>query len=193
VLGIDTVANDLDRIVLQFSGSSQPAARIGSLYVNLPPTGSANGLSFGTALFSLGEEGRIEFLLTDVPTNTDQVDEIIVDFARALNVGGFVLDGISFASTPLDGDYNRDGSVDGNDYQEWSRLYGGRSNNGSTAESYLTADGDYDGFVSGNDFLIWQRSLGASAASTSIPEPATILLVVTGLVAVSMHYRTNSS
>jgi len=189
VLGIDTVANELDRIVLRFSGSSQPAARQNSLYVNLPPTGSDNGLSFGDALFSLGEAGRIEFLLADVPTNTDQVDGIIVNFARAFGVGGFLLEEISLASTPLDGDYNRDGSIDGGDLQEWQRLFGGNSRNGSQAESYLTADGNYDGVVSGADFLIWQRTLRATMESTSIPEPATPLLAALGLLVVGSQRR----
>jgi hypothetical protein len=44
------------------------------------------------------------------------------------------------------------------------------------------ADGDQD--VDGADFLVWQRQLGggppATAASTAVPEPATMVLLILG-------------
>ena len=188
-LDIDTTTTTFDRLVLEFSGSAQPGARLNSLYVNLPPTGSANGLSFSQALFALGDHGRIEFLLADVPTSTDTIDGIIVDFARSFSTGGFVLEDISLASTPLAGDYNRDGTVDDADYSEWLRLFGGRSGNGAFVESYLTADGNYDGVVDAADYTIWLSAMGSSDATpadaTAIPEPKTFLLVMIGLVVVA--------
>lgn len=60
----------------------------------------------------------------------------------------------------LDGDYNTDGSVDGNDYQVW------RSNFGSTLN--LAADGNHDGVVNAADYTVWRNNLGAISASQSV-------------------------
>lgn len=177
-LGIDTGEQELDRLYLQFSGSEKPAARLSDLYVNLPPTGSDNGLFFGSALFSLGKQGRIEFLLADVPASTGSIEGIIIEFARASGEGGFTLEEIALASTPINGDYNRDGTIDHGDYQEWARLYGGSSRDGSRAEAYLTADGNYDGVVDAADYVIWRDAYSAVAGTHSIPEPGSLVLAV---------------
>ncbi len=81
------------------------------------------------------------------------------------------------------GDFNGDGTVDGDDLTAWSAGVGT-----ATGASYLNGDGDADGDVDGADFLVWQRNLGATtippsvaAAATAIPEPSAVLL--TGLLA----------
>ena len=164
--------------MLRFSNSGQPAARLNSLYVNLPPTGSANGLSFGDALMSLGESGRVEFLLADVPTSTTTIDSVIVDFARAQSTGGFVLDEIYLAPPPLPGDYNRDGFVNDLDYDEWSSQFAIDSVDGGLFESYRTADGNNDGRVDAADFTLWrnQKDVVTDPSATSVPEPLSLML-----------------
>jgi hypothetical protein len=80
------------------------------------------------------------------------------------------------------GDYNYDGVVDAADYTVW------RDNIGST--THLDADGDFDGVVGVPDYELWKANFGSSAGSgslttvgASVPEPASLLLCGTGLVA----------
>ncbi len=184
-LNIDTATAGYDRLVLEFSESLNPAARIGDLYINLPPGGSDFGLSFGGALFALGEGGRIEFLLRDVPTSTAVMDTVTIHFSRAFSTGGFELESITLAPTPATGDYDRDGDVDGDDLQVWRRQFGSNSKNGSLAEAYLTADGNYDGVVTAADYTLWRDhaplaapSPGTPSLGTPVPEaPAAVMLL----------------
>jgi hypothetical protein len=82
---------------------------------------------------------------------------------------------------PLPGDFNGDGDVDAADLAQWEGDFG---LNGDS-------DSDGDGDSDGADFLAWQRQLGATptigAATTSIPEPATLLLVVSGAFAMLLR------
>ncbi|MBN1854156.1 MAG: metallophosphoesterase [Pirellulales bacterium] len=72
-----------------------------------------------------------------------------------------VLDHFSIAGQ-LAGDFNLNGSVDGDDLEIWGSGFG-------TIESAQRSDGDADGDadVDGNDFLVWQQNFGSG------PEPAT--------------------
>jgi hypothetical protein len=52
------------------------------------------------------------------------------------------------------------------------------------------ADGNGDSTVDGQDFLIWQRKLGASNAvgtASSVPEPATAVMLACGLALVARN------
>jgi hypothetical protein len=73
-------------------------------------------------------------------------------------------------------DFNFDGDVDAEDLQLWQSAYGV---NGS-------ADADGDGDSDGRDFLVWQRQVEQpallAAASTSVPEPSTMISMLLGLV-----------
>ncbi|MDZ4657317.1 MAG: hypothetical protein SH868_07020 [Bythopirellula sp.] len=80
----------------------------------------------------------------------------------------------AFTLAPLlEGDYDFDGDVDGNDFLKWQRAYG-------TSDSM--ADGDDSGTVGPEDLVIWQHHYGETAPltsdSTAVPEPscATLLL-----------------
>lgn len=75
-------------------------------------------------------------------------------------------------------DFNRDGSVDGDDLAAWSGG-AGQSNNVEKADG----DADNDGIVDGADFLAWQRqvSLGAPP-SHPVPEPESVLLLSIALL-----------
>lgn len=71
-------------------------------------------------------------------------------------------------------DFDHDGDVDSDDLTQWQGGFG---------ENALS-DADNDGDSDGADFLAWQRQVGsgppATAASTPIPEPATIVLLTLG-------------
>jgi hypothetical protein len=69
-------------------------------------------------------------------------------------------------------DFNRDGSVDGDDLTEWQAAY----TLGTSA-----GDADGDGVSNGRDFLIWQRQFGHGSVATlaaTVPEPSGFILLV---------------
>jgi hypothetical protein len=68
-----------------------------------------------------------------------------------------VLDNFTIAR-PIDGDFDADADVDGNDFLAWQIGFGIQS--GATLAD---GDGDGDGDVDGNDFLIWQGNFGSTA------------------------------
>jgi hypothetical protein len=71
----------------------------------------------------------------------------------------------------LGGDLNFDGEVNGADLAVWQAAYGQNA----------SGDVDLDGDTDGRDFLLWMRQytqLEAPSQSSSIPEPASILLVL---------------
>ena len=109
-----------------------------------------------------------------------QTDNILyIQFVGATGFGGYLNDMlIEGAATPLNGDYDGDGDVDGDDLVVWKGEFGQGGPH--------MADGDGDGDADGADFLIWQRELGLpgqGAAVGAIPEPAGLALLVVGLIA----------
>jgi phospholipase/lecithinase/hemolysin len=84
----------------------------------------------------------------------------------------------------LPGDFNHDGIVDAADYIVWRDAFGQRGLG-------LQADGDGDGVVDATDYDIWRKYYGDAsgslpAASTAVPEPATLVLsIAAGFVFVS--------
>jgi hypothetical protein len=83
----------------------------------------------------------------------------------------------------LQGDYNRDNSVDGADYVIWRRMVNQTVINGDGA------DGNYDGVINSLDYAAWRANFGSSAASGTaqgaVPEPSGILLLAVGAVLVA--------
>lgn len=85
------------------------------------------------------------------------------------------------------GDYNFDGIVDLGDYTVW------RSALGSTRD--VAADGDGSGRVDMADYAIWKSGFGESssaalsAATASVPEPATLGLILASAVALAVWRR----
>jgi hypothetical protein len=88
------------------------------------------------------------------------------------------------------GDYNWDMTVDADDYAAWVKDFGG---NGSSAfHQGSPADGNYNGVADAGDYVIWRKfasAAGAGAAlplESSVPEPATLLMVLVTVGAFSI-------
>gem|GEM_PF-1316361 len=85
------------------------------------------------------------------------------------------------------GDHDLDGDVDADDLAAWQAGF----DTANTSWANGNTDGDSD--VDGADFLRWQLHAGftnmALAASTAVPEPASLLLCGLGLAVVSLTRR----
>ena len=80
----------------------------------------------------------------------------------------------SLYSSPVPGDYDGDGMVSPADYAVWRDSYG-QSGEG------LAADGNGDGTINAADYTVWRDALAATVVP--IPEPATLLLAVSAMLA----------
>jgi hypothetical protein len=88
---------------------------------------------------------------------------------------------INFGVTPVVGDFDGDGDVDGADFVVWQDHF--PTSSGATLND---GDGDGDGDVDGADFVIWQSHFPTAPApgASPVPEPAAwILLAIGGLFA----------
>ena len=88
-----------------------------------------------------------------------------------------------------DADFNSDGVVDGNDFLVWQRGFGL-----SAQEEKSTGDADGDGNVNDADLVIWKEQFGSTTtppATAAVPEPATFVLMATGLVCLAVRRRNN--
>jgi len=86
----------------------------------------------------------------------------------------FLVQGVDLVGTA---DFNLDGRIDGADLDVWYQNFG------MTSGATITlGDAVSDGAVDGADFLSWQQQYGAGvqlgASGTSVPEPASMVLVV---------------
>lgn len=88
-------------------------------------------------------------------------------------------------------DFNGNLVVDGVDLATWKAGFG--SLTGTFASGNLDGDMDADGA----DFLLWQKQLGvhalAAPAASTVPEPATGVIVITALVSATHCCRTRRS
>jgi hypothetical protein len=108
--------------------------------------------------------------------------------------GGVVFDNIYLALEDaaveppvLVGDYNGDLVVDAADYTVWRDTLGTSVTTGTGADA--NGNGVIDGPGVGSDYEFWANNYGATSASSSvtIPEPASLVLVALGLVAVAQR------
>ena len=87
---------------------------------------------------------------------------------------------VDLPTPPLYGDFDEDGDVDGVDFARWQASY--PMSSGATR---LEGDADGDGDVDGVDFGLWQADYptaypGAVAGGATIPEPASLALMILG-------------
>ncbi|QEG34105.1 dockerin type I domain-containing protein [Bythopirellula goksoeyrii] len=73
----------------------------------------------------------------------------------------------SFPSLP--GDFNGDGDVDAGDLTTWRNYYAVNAN----------GDADGDGDTDGRDFLHWQRNYTGTLSIAAVPEPNSLVLLLT--------------
>jgi autotransporter-associated beta strand protein len=102
-------------------------------------------------------------------------------FTSPLITGAGLLQVSAFVGTPLGGDFNADGQVNGDDLAVW------QTNHGLTGAMQSQGDANGDGMVDSADFLVWQSQVGrfASAAATAsaVPEPASTALLILASIA----------
>jgi len=93
-----------------------------------------------------------------------------------------------FLFNPLEADFNFDGQVDSDDYFAWEANFGTAS-----GASQMQGDSDNDQDVDGADFMSWQRQFGIGVppplVANTVPEPATWLLCVAGIVGYFLQRR----
>ncbi len=81
---------------------------------------------------------------------------------------------------PLLGDYDGNGTVDSHDYDAWRSSFG--------AQTFIV-DGNGDGLTDAADYVIWRKNLGRTAAggasmvAMAVPEPASALPLLMGVLA----------
>jgi hypothetical protein len=150
----------------QWSEANPTAARLSELQ-----SGGETPLASGASL----EMGQ---LFDAVDGDQDLVfDFLLAGDSAALR--GVVL----YADVRLTGDYNDDGIVDAADYSVW------RDSLGQAADSGSGADGDRDGSITMADYDVWKANFGRSLSAggtgslSSVPEPATVLLMLLGTAA----------
>ncbi len=96
---------------------------------------------------------------------------------------------LSLSAAALPGDYDRNGTVDAEDYNIWKRDFGAANS---------PADANADGIVDASDFLIWRKNLGATlpgltagsgSSQSAVPEPASTVLALAAALALSFSRR----
>lgn len=155
-------------------GSFDP---VGSWLV-LSETGSLTDLSEGVLSGNGGTLAAGELLSIGNAWNLSAASELT---ATILSGNDTFAATVTF--TPL-GDYDWDGDVDTDDYALWRTDFGSSTN--------LQADGNDNGIIDAADYTIWRDGLAqflampigtgssfTAAASSAIPEPATIMLLFT--------------
>jgi len=89
--------------------------------------------------------------------------------------------GIDYTPSPktLAGDFNGDNTVNSADYAKW------RTDHGKFVARGNGADGNSNGVVDAADYVLWRKAAasGSGTAVASIPEPATLFLLLGGLLA----------
>jgi hypothetical protein len=158
----------------------------GDVFQILSVTGSIGGVDLSdptTPKVDLTIPGRFSnlFLPSLTSIGLPATDKLIPFYTS--NGVYLAIESLGAASGP---DFNGDGVVNGLDLQVWLANVGIQS--GATV---IQGDANGDGKVDGNDFLIWQRSRGAfpgagsglAGGSATVPEPASLALVLMGAIA----------
>jgi len=189
---------------LQITGNLAQSGALATMHIELASNSSFDKLAAGGSM-TLG--GNLDVRLTGgyVPHGSQSFD--ILDWGIGGLSGAFsgvflptlggtlvwdtsqlyttgVLSVVGPPAPAFAADFDEDGDVDGADLARWKTGFGA----GST-HMQGNADGDLD--VDGADFLTWQRQLGSGAATVAVtaavPEPATLLLLVSAALAMSFR------
>ncbi|MGI9430398.1 MAG: peptidylprolyl isomerase [Bythopirellula sp.] len=159
-------------------------------FLDSPTRGDGGFSSFGTVL---GDGMIVVDAIGDLPLPGDFGFGIGSPFndLPLRNFSGTAINHVRVANTVtvnsisqlalVPGDFNLDGLVDDEDLAILNANFGTES--GALVDD---GDADMDGDVDGDDFLAWQGNVGTvpGLSATSIPEPSTLLLVASGLIAI---------
>jgi hypothetical protein len=162
-----------------------------------------DGLAFVARWNSSVNDGGQSLTYRDVVSvdpNTGDVSRVLFDVNQPLDIladgfGNLLIveynSGI-LQATPnvLEGDYNRDGTVDAGDYVTWRDHAG-------TAGSNQIADGNRNGTIDQGDYDVWKSNFGRTAdggaqSIGAVPEPATSLLLLLATATWCCCYRVSS-
>jgi hypothetical protein len=100
------------------------------------------------------------------------------------------------ASFAREGDYDRDGDIDANDYGVWKAAF--------ASVAQLPADGNENGVIDAADYIIWRKHMSvmnsaaadlaaASFLAAAVPEPAALALAVLGMLRLLASARSPST
>ncbi len=106
-----------------------------------------------------------------VPSDTALVDHLFLLFGLVESLHpNFFAERVLPALAP--GDYNADGTVDSEDYDEWRKTFG--------SQTKLWADGNANSVIDTGDYVIWRKAASApgGGAIAGVPEPSAVGLIV---------------
>jgi hypothetical protein len=130
--------------------------------------------------------------LTSLPFTANTLYYAVTTGVNSTDNGPFVLtfsgpSSVTVVFPPqMAGDFDRNGSVNGDDYTKWTSTFG------STVTFFAGADGNGNGQIDAADYTVWRDNLGRGAAA-AVPEPNTLMLAIlsSGLM-LSRRKRFNS-
>jgi hypothetical protein len=141
---------------------------VDDLDVFIVPVGWEDPIGEAVAM-SITTEDTVEHIFKEIPAG--EYELVVRQFSGGDRDYGLAWWLGTNAGVPIEGDFDDDGDVDGDDLGEW------RNDFGQTAGSDADGDGDSDGA----DFLVWQQNLGigvpSKPAAAAVPEPAAWMLV----------------
>jgi hypothetical protein len=167
-----------------------------------------NGLAFVARWNSTVNDGGQSLTYRDVVSvdvTTGDVSRVLFDVRQPLDIladglGNLLIlewNGGILLATPsvLEGDYNRDGAVNAADYIVW------RSQLGTEGGGNLIADGNRNGTIEQGDYDVWRSQFGETRDSgaigalttTSVPEPVSWAMLLTGVLAMRTSRRATTS
>jgi hypothetical protein len=139
--------------------------------------GYVNGSQVASTGFVDRGFGLNNFTDADIATFAAAADAISQSSSATAVFDNFVVrDGIL-------GDYNIDGSVNGSDFTSWRSSFGN-----SVSPAGNLADGNRNGVVDAADYVVWRDNLGSSISTGAgvgvglVPEPASTVAVITGVL-----------
>jgi hypothetical protein len=111
------------------------------------------------------------------------IDEVAI-YNRALSASEIAAHYAAAFATPVPGDFDSDGDVDGADFVVWQTHFPAASGG-----ALATGDADGDGDVDGADFVVWQTNFPTSPGpgSSPVPEPAALIIALCSLAAIRLR------
>ena len=124
--------------------------------------------------------------------NQAQIDQLVAYLSTFTDNTFLTSSLFSDPFVTLPGDYTGDGVVNQADYDLWRASFGDTS--------ALVADGNVDGVVDASDYILWRNNVGRTwldlstgsgtgLADVAVPEPATVALLISGLISAVMGRR----